>query len=460
MRWFAPCALVAATLALGSLLTGRVPMTSDEATSAAIVDRSFRGLVSVLGRSDSGFTMMPYHLGLWVWTQIGTSDHWIRMFSVLGGSVAMLLLYALCRRWFSSAIGVAACLVLMCNPFFHRYLIEARSYSWMMALGLAFLLVLDDVVRTPRIRHQLALGIVAGVGLLSHALFALVLVACIVAFAASGHLTRVTVRRLVLPFLIASALMAPVMRSLAVRGETHDQAKALTAFRFVAGASTLLGSLPSSLFVAAGICVLAATAIRRRDRTLPTMVLLTVTALPVLLLAALSLAEPLFLARYLVPVLPIAVMATVVGYARIAPESARNTAVAVVVLGALVAGILGPDVGDARNSDARAAAVFLEQEVRPGDVLLFEQDFVRLHIGRYGGYMPETDIQLIAFDDAHVEPRTRTLDQVDASVRSARRIWVVTLTADSALVDRFADGRPQTTMSFKELRVILLDAEP
>jgi 4-amino-4-deoxy-L-arabinose transferase-like glycosyltransferase len=444
-----------ATLALGALLAGRSPMTSDEAFSVAIVDRSLGGFTRVLG--TEGVAMAPYHIGLWVWTRFGDSDWWIQMFSVVGGAVAICLLFILTHRWLSRRVAFATCVVALASPFFHRYLVNARTYSWLMAIGLATLIAADNVLRRQRRMDSVWLGVAIGLGLASHMTFLVVVGSLGIALIISGAITRAVLKRLLAAAGVATALFLPTLILLFTRrGELAQNAPA-TPGRFVAVTSSALGSLPSSPILIVGITILVMTTMLRRARDWPTICLASMAVGPPILLALISLVgDDIYNSRYLAPLLPFAAAAAVAGYRLVWAERRETVVPLVVAASSVLAGTLGPTVGDALQADPEAAAAFLSNNVRAGDSVLFEPSYTRIYLARYWGYHPEFDRMLVGFDDASLNPPTRTLTEVANELRAAPTIWLATLNPDSAMLQSIQEGRTPTSQFFGRLQIIEL----
>jgi uncharacterized membrane protein len=117
-----------------------------------------------------------YYLLLARWLQVGASEAWLRLSSVLMGTITIGLVYLLVLhlsndyRWGTSAAWLAAL-----SPLLIWYDQEVRSYALLCALGLAGLLVVVQLYRRSRLPVWLALTMVNIAILYTHYLGAFLL---------------------------------------------------------------------------------------------------------------------------------------------------------------------------------------------------------------------------------------------------------------------------------------------
>ena len=92
-------------------------MWRDEAWTWLAIDRHLAGVLDVVVSDEAN--MGPYYVGLRIWSTLGSSDAWLRGFSVLGGVLAAVTLFAfiaeVLRSPSRSARGVV---LLVTNPVF------------------------------------------------------------------------------------------------------------------------------------------------------------------------------------------------------------------------------------------------------------------------------------------------------------------------------------------------------
>lgn len=456
---FAPASVLGVlTIVLGALLARGVPMNSDETFSFAITHRPLVGFLEVQRTEIAA--MAPFHALLWIWIQIDSTDWWLRMLPVVGGALTIFLLCILISRWATRGAAAASCLVVLSSPFFQRYLVEVRTYSWLMALGVFLVLILDNMVRRDRVSDSVFLGVTAGLGLVSHVTFVVVIGSAVVAIAISRQLTRQLWNRLMVAALIASAVFAPALVVLMDRRGGLDQAAPAAGRRFVAVTSSAYGSVPTSAIILAGVIGLLIAVIVARDTSWPTVCLACMAVGPPLLLAVISwIGDDLYNSRYLAPVAPFTGAAAVMGYRRLAPARLGSASLAVVVAVSILAGFAGPSVRSTRTSEPELAANYLDQHVNADDVVIFEPSWTRIFVARYWGYRPANDPTLESYGGSVFPETTRALDEIETQLDSAPTIWLITQEAESVVLDRLDDDRSATTHPFgPRLKIVELDA--
>ncbi len=122
--------ILALTFLLGRLGLESKSFWIDEAVTAGIVRSSWSELWSLLTTKEP--FMAPYHLLLFPWAKLGTSEAWIRGFSVCFAVATVGFQYALARRLYSHQIGLLAAFLLSINAYFITYAQEARAYSLLL----------------------------------------------------------------------------------------------------------------------------------------------------------------------------------------------------------------------------------------------------------------------------------------------------------------------------------------
>lgn len=182
----AVAALTAAGLALRLAFINVQSLRLDESLSLAQVQEfSLAGLWRFLLTSNVHVPLYHTMLKGWV-TVAGTSEWAIRLPSVLLGTAAVPLLYAVGRRLVGSRGAVFAAAVGAAAPFWVWHADEARMYPLLLVLTLAPLLLLMRAEERGGAGRWLAYGLVTGLSFYSH-YFALLMPAV--------HLLYLVVRR-------------------------------------------------------------------------------------------------------------------------------------------------------------------------------------------------------------------------------------------------------------------------
>jgi hypothetical protein len=324
---------------------------------------------------------------------LGEQAWWLRLPSVVSVVALVPTTHLLGRRLFHPKVGAMAAVLVACNGFVVEYGQEGRGYALLMLLSalsgffLVRLLQEDD--------RWSWVGWVLVSALLGYAHFfgALVLAAEGLAllvrwFARSSLRTRWT------PVLVGGAIVAvahlPIAAFFAFGGSKGQNGglPAFTPVRFLGVFVRLAGNfgVPLALLVAVP-CVLALLAAWRKrsafdEQAWGVVLCACGVAVPVLLAAAVSLVDPLFVARYFVEVIPYLAVLSAFGLTQVrTPWLRLGLAAAIVLLGlaAVVSWHAQPD-----REDAEALAAALAEPgpdgVEPGDVILFEPWFARIPV--------------------------------------------------------------------------------
>ncbi|MDO8391177.1 MAG: hypothetical protein Q7V57_11870 [Actinomycetota bacterium] len=378
------------TLVYGAFHTGRHAFWLDEAFTAAAAQQPWGRLVDFLG-SEAG--MGPYYVGLWGWQHLGGSEAWLRTLSVVGGALALSACYLFARRHVARGRVFALALVvaLFCNRFFLYNLTELRAYSWAMCLAVVSTLLFVRLRSQPTAANAAWYG--ASVGLLLGTLvFNIGLVLAHAAFAGPLLRDRTGRRRVALAAAMALVLFAPFVPALL----TSDQLNWIPATtpRFVGiNVAIALGGYRWAAVLAVGNLALLVTLIkpslRGSDDTALKVTLAGAVSMPLVLLL-LSLSQPLYLARYLSAMTPLAVIGAAAGFARLAHAlpatvtvTQRRVGFAVLAVIAVVGLRPAVEFDLARPEDMAGPARLLSKYVSPDDAVVFSNEQMAFASGYY-----------------------------------------------------------------------------
>jgi hypothetical protein len=116
-----------------------------------------------------------YHTVVYAWSFLGDSEAWLRLPSVVAGTLAVYLTYRLGRSLYDPRLGVMAAFALALNPIHIYYSQELRNYSFLLVFVLLSFLGYVAAVRTARYRSFTGHGLATGGGILCNfsSLFAL-----------------------------------------------------------------------------------------------------------------------------------------------------------------------------------------------------------------------------------------------------------------------------------------------
>ena len=451
-------ALIPAVVTFGVTLyeITRPSFWQDEASTLADTHRTLPQLFALLGHIDA--VHGAYYVLMWFVIRVaGTGEFAVRFPSAVAMAVAAGGISLLGKRLVSGRAGLAAGLVFAAIPQVSWYGQNAREYALVAAVAtISSYLLVRAVQASPGARRgsvthwMIGYGVsIAVLGLLN--LFALLLIpahglmlavlarrdAAVRMPDASGSQPDVTTRPLARRWLIA--VLAGLVASSPVayfgwkeRGQVswikgpdlHD----------VIGVEQLIG--PGTVFVAVLVIIAAGivfSAVRGRIRLRTDwprgLVALCVPWLilpPAVLLAA-SLAQPVYLFRYIVFCIPAA--ALLVGAALAALGQAAGT-LALILIVVLVlpaqAAVRGPQSHDGEN--LRAVSQFMADHAHRGDSVLFASFYERkIAIAYPGGFRRLRDISLGESAVAAAEPvaSNAPTSVITSRLATVSKVWLI-----------------------------------
>ncbi len=358
----------------------------------------------------------PLHrLLIHYWIQLvgDGSDALLRLPAALFGALAGIGVWALARRVLSPTAALIALALFVLDPYHLLLSQELRAYSLLVLLAtLTWFLHLSTLESPdpaegpwPRRFRAFAFTVILAAGLYTHYQFAWV------ALVVAGHrLVRAwrqplgRVVRLLAPLVLAALAFAPWAWVFAshvgaqARGYTTNLPGRILSlpFMLLLGESAAVRQYPETYLQAAlrhlwllapfavavaPLLVFGVRALWRRGEE--SRFLLLAAATPLVGLAVLFPWLPLFTARYLAFLMP--VLCVVVAAGAVTLRWHRVGAMAVAVILALQGLSLGRYHLDPRfgREDWRGAAAWVSARERPGDVILFDHDYVHIPFDRY-----------------------------------------------------------------------------
>jgi mannosyltransferase len=376
---------------LGSLRLATKGLWHDEAFSDAVARLDPSTIWRVFTHGDS-FNGLYYGL-LHLWTRWGEGEAWLRLPSVSFGTGAVYVLFVLNRRLFGSPTAVIASILLAINPFFIRYLQEARPYALALLLVVLATYLLVLALEHPSMLRWIAYGGVCALAIWAHVFSAWVVLAHILSLPLRrsrprlGHLAAGygTCALLVAPLVVLVMLTDRLQRPFIGRPTLRSFG---TLFLALTGGSDTSGAIGKLLLVAFFLasCVALVFVARvvmdprkgpRSPEAWRIVLVLLWLCIPILgTFAASTMWTPSFLPRYLIVALPALVTVAALGVSRLNPRVLRAAALAV-----LIALSIPPLVSYYRadfkeGEDWRLAVAYVVRAERPGDGVVF--------LSRYG----------------------------------------------------------------------------
>ncbi|MEI6400918.1 MAG: hypothetical protein WCP59_01915 [Actinomycetota bacterium] len=366
-------AVGAITLLLGAIRVGDQAFWYDEVFTSIAVDQPFGALLRQL-RTEAG--MYGFYLGLWAWRRLGDAEWWLRMFSVVGAAVAVAGVWLLAVRIGGRRVAALSVIALWCNPFFLRNLTELRAYSWTMCLAVLVTLAVLRFRDAPSSARAVVWG--AGVGVMLGLLaFTVSVVIAQVVVSWRWLFARVNRGRLLAATAVGTICFLPALPALLASNQL-DWIKPASAALVVRRTMEALGGGSWAVAVTGGFALLVVPRVRRsaaaRDGWALLVCVVQTAAVPLVLLV-LCLLQPLFLTRYLTPMLPFALITAVTGYVAVAEAYQRHLipVVAAALVGLSFIGFPGSvTVDDRRIEDMRSVAERVGENFQQSDIVVFD----------------------------------------------------------------------------------------
>lgn len=436
----APWAASVFVLVFALLNNGRHSMWFDEAYSSYFAGRNFNQLLHDLATDEAN--MGPYYLLLWGWRRFGESDVWLRSLSIIGTVAAVWLVWAVVSRWASRAAAAAAVCMLALNPFVLTWTVQARGYTFVVALSVLSLWLAEQVRVTSSVKYAIAFGVNATVLVATNLASVFIVVAQVCCIVVYGKRQRL-VRPLGMGALVSSVLFAPFAYAFLTNRGQVKWIPELSMDQFARSTWAALGGRTAAAALLLGCAVLLARLREPRTRPVIMLVLASVTG-GVLGLAAFSLiVQPLFVNRYLIGVLPIATIGAVLAFDGLRTPRLRTAALAVLPLAVLMSGVLQPSSTTQWTlEDYRGAARRIDAAAASGDAVINVDGHTSITLGRYlEGDAPILDVvqtgdarNPFGLRNATTEPsrvwlvlRATSFDETAPERAKAQRTWITAL---------------------------------
>ncbi len=427
----------------------RVPLWMDEAISL--------GATNQLGRTlrDTAGTMGLFYVLLDGWTALaGTSVAALRLPSLVAAMATVATTACVGRRLVGRRAALVGTLVLAASPGLVRYGQEARSYALVALLATLLWAAGLRGVEARRADDGRAAGrwgalvaLVAVLGVLSHGMFALQ----VVAFAASLVVLPQRGRHLrdVAPALVATVT---VVLGLSVLGADAiaDWVHPLSAAQLGDVARELLAPLPIAAAALGATATAGAVVLLRRRPSDPVgrwhaVATVAWAVVPLVLLIVVSVVRPYLVPRYLLGSLPAVALLVGVAVDAVWSSSAREgrpavgwrvgaAALTVVVVLALVSGQVA--LHRRSGDDWAAAARTVAADARPGDAIVFSSAPIRIPFEAAWQDVEPAAVPTAVWADRPLGEVRRFDDQTSPEVleedlTGVDRLWLVHQTMES-----------------------------
>ena len=377
------CTVVAASLQLHAIAAKS--LWFDEGTSIAIARLDWFNFLRLMWRRE--MNMVLYYLLLRGWLHFGDSVSFIRGLSVVFAAAAIPAIFVLGKKIASASVGLTAAVLLSVNAYQVRYAQEARSYSLVVFLVILSSYYFVTALKSEDGRDWKLYITCSSLAIYAHFFAVLVVVSHWISYrvfartipAANGLSSNENRRQVNRAVGLIALWTLPIWLFIATTGAgpiAWIPRPGLAALLFLT--QNLAGNVHGPMLLIYVVCVTmgiikaVAGVVQRRDISSCQVVLTCWLLAPILIVLAVSLARPVFEARYLIIVLPAWILLAALGI-----NSLRPFIVSVLVLAGLLSiqmeGTLAyyrADFDLGRN-DVRSAASYILERAQPGDAVLF-----------------------------------------------------------------------------------------
>lgn len=432
-----PTLLAAITSVVG---IGRKNFWLDESYSFVAAHRSIGDLLHVIAHDESN--MAPYYLALHFWLPVGRSEGLLRLLSVPAAVATVPVAMALGRRLFDSRVGHAVGYVCAVNVMVVQYAQEARAYSLVLFLTTASTLLFVDAVLTPRRATRWCWAAVSALACYTHYFAALVVLTQIISLPLLPN-WRQRARPFVAAAVALAVLDAPLVIFIMRRGagplaSAHgasplDPARLL--YRFS-------GSIPLTVVAIALLAFAMRSTVAvlrepgRSERAWKEGFTWAWLLLPPTLALGASAFHPLWKERYLIVSLPAFLLLVTRGAISLPGRQLRRGTIGLAVVLTLLALVANYSPRLKQGADWRAATMYTQQHVKPGDGFWFLPGnayvpFVYYAWRRSVSAPPDVTLAPTGLR-GRLHPAQLPRNTLGQRLRSYHRIWVVFETTSAA----------------------------
>jgi len=358
----------------------------DEGATAALARASWQHFAWVWWHGEANLQTI-YFLFMRGWIHLGDSEVWLRLPSALFGIAAIPLLYLVARKFMDSGPALAAAALLAFSPTHVDYSQEARSYTLAIVMVLLSTYFFVRAVEQCQHKDWTRWMIFSTLAFYCHDFTALVLVAqaCSLFFKPEPRRWRPLLIRGSVIFLLALPGLTYVFR--ASPENLHFVWMPRPSPREFWRLAGFFGGNGVKVVVAGILWVAGLAAIWRRRHSHTDSeafwrgaLVLMWAILPAMILAIISLWQPLFLQRYVIFSLPAAVLLAALGM-----DALRRWKLGVLLV-VLLCGMSIPSImGDYQKprEDWRGATNAILTAAEPGDAVAFFPFYTRIMLDYY-----------------------------------------------------------------------------
>jgi mannosyltransferase len=362
----------------------------DEAITFIVARKNPSGLFRLLTHSEP---YMPLYLAFMAfWTRVaGESATALRAPSALFAIATVPLIYLLGSTLFDRFHGLVGALLFSVHPYVVRFSQEARSYTMAVLFTTLTTLVFIRAVQGSSRRLWIVYGLLAGISVYVHLFLAFVIAAHFI-FLVVVKLDRIELRRMAPGVAVLVALGAPLAFFVSQLDRTVNAWISPLSFPTVwatlvnvsgsglGGGRLLVPRLPPVplLLALAGFMWTVAVFAGSRSPSVPRfrtrrwglLLLLLMSAVPVVFAAAISIFKPVFVPRYLIILVPAVMLLTAAGLAVFKSPRVAGSLLLAAMLFLMLADVRRWYQNTQAKPPWKQAALFVRSESAPEDGLI------------------------------------------------------------------------------------------
>jgi mannosyltransferase len=371
-----------------------------------------------------------YFLLMRGWLHFGDSEAWIRLPAALMGIASLPLLYPVARKLVGRQAALLSTAIFALSPSHIYYSQNARSYSMGVLLVMLSTWFFVQAMERGHESDWLLWTLFSVLSVYAHWFAATVMVAqaCSLLFWKRPIPWLKMILHTFLIFLVCLPDLSFLTRTSTTFLKTALEVSPTP--REFLHLLAFLGGSGAKLIIAVVLWIAAVRAIARTRSTHDAegywrgMVVLCWAAVPILLIALVSLKYPVFMQRYMIFTLPGAVILAGFGAAQLRWHNLGDWLAALLCVASVVTFVIG--YGKPRE-DWRAASNSIISAATPGDALLVYPDYARTGFDYYYGRRlnpPALHIFTPPFYDKGPDDQ-ELLRQLDSGSLPSRHVWVM-----------------------------------
>jgi 4-amino-4-deoxy-L-arabinose transferase-like glycosyltransferase len=401
----------------------------DEGATVALARASWQHFAWVWWHGEANLQTI-YFLLMRGWIHLGRSEAWVRSPSAIFGIAAIPMMYVVARKFTGVIWSLAAAGLLAFNPTHVYYSQEARSYSLAMFLVLVSTYFFVSAVEDGRPRDWAWWTVFSAAAFYSHDFAALVLVAQAVSLFFKPP--PVPWRRMIvygaIVFVAAIPALTYVFRAspenLHFVWMPQPSLKEIWHLTMFFGSGGVKAALSLMLWGAGFAAVIRARRDGKFEDAWRGALLVLWAVLPTVILALVSLRQPMFLQRYVVFSLPATVLLAAVG----ASVLSKWRIGLVLVVALCVANV--PSIVKQYHKpreDWRGATATVLSSAAPGDAVAFFPFYTRIMMDYYAAQdasAPAVHVFAPAYYDGGEDVRN-LLQALSRNPHAFRHVWIL-----------------------------------